>query len=148
MILAAMLFMQRMSRLGEIYPVEEDRDMVEEYELLPRGVSVYEINGPFFFGAANKYKEVLKEVGIRSKVIILRMRNVPFIDATGLHNFKEVLKTLRNYRVNIILSGVKPSVNDELIRGGVEQYIPKERICSNYEDARSLAISITGASGI
>ena len=126
MILAAMLFMQRMAKLGEVYSIESDTDSIEDYASLPKGISVYEINGPFFFGAANKYKEVLKEVGIKSKVMILRMRNVPFIDATGMHNFKEVLKTLNNYKVKIILSGVRQGVYDTLITSDIEHYISKD----------------------
>jgi len=142
MILASLLFMQRMSRLSTITSVETDKDSIEDYSTLTEGISVYEINGPFFFGAANKYKEVLKEVGIKSNVLILRMRNVPFIDATGMHNFKEVLKTLNHYKVKVILSGVRQSVYDELIISGIEHYIPKELIYSSYADARSKAEEI------
>ena len=136
MILAAMLFMQRMAKLGEVYSLETDKDFIEDYAALPKGISVYEINGPFFFGAANKYKEVLKEVGIKSKVMILRMRNVPFIDATGMHNFKEVLKTLKNYKVRVVLSGVQKSVYDELIKADIEHYISKEFITPHYDVAK------------
>ena len=140
MILAAMLFMQRMAKLGEVYSLETDKDFIEDYASLPKGLSIYEINGPFFFGAANKYKEVLKEVGIKSKVMILRMRNVPFIDATGMHNFKEVLKTLKNYKVKVVLSGVQPGVHAELIKSGIEQYIDKDLICPHYDIAKIKAI--------
>jgi SulP family sulfate permease len=136
MVLAAMLFMQRMAKLGEVYSLETDKDFIEDYGTLPKGISVYEINGPFFFGAANKYKEVLKEVGIKSKVMILRMRNVPFIDATGMHNFKEVLKTLKHYKVEVILSGVQQSVYNELMKSNIEHYIPKDLICSHYDIAK------------
>ena len=140
MVLAAMLFMQRMANLGEVYALETDKDNIEDYESLPKGISVYEINGPFFFGAANKYKEVLKEVGIRSKVMILRMRNVPFIDATGMHNFKEVLKTLNNFKVKIVLSGVQPAVYEELIKADIEHFIPNDLICPHYDIAKVKAI--------
>jgi SulP family sulfate permease len=140
MILSALLFMQRMAKMSEIYPAESDKDSIEDYSTLPKGITVYEINGPFFFGAANKYKEVLKEVGIKSKVIILRMRNVPFIDATGQHNFKEVLKTLHNYKVQVVLSGVQPAVYSSLIDSGIENYIEKDLITPHYDVARVKAI--------
>jgi sulfate permease, SulP family len=140
MVLAAMLFMQRMAKLGEVYSLETDKDFIEDYAALPKGISVYEINGPFFFGAANKYKEVLKEVGIKSKVMILRMRNVPFIDATGMHNFKEVLKTLKNYKVKVVLSGVQQGVYNELIKSDIEHYIPKDLICPHYDIAKVKAV--------
>jgi SulP family sulfate permease len=141
MVLAALLFMQRMAKLSVVYSLESDKDFIDDYGSLPKGLSVYEINGPFFFGAANKYKEVLKEVGIKSKVMILQMRNVPFIDATGLHNFKEVLKTLKNSKVQVVLSGVQQSVYDEMVKGGIEQYISKEFITADYSIAREKAIS-------
>jgi sulfate permease, SulP family len=140
MILAAMLFMQRMAKIGEVYALENDVDNIEDYASLPKGISVYEINGPFFFGAANKYKEVLKEVGIKSKVMILRMRNVPFIDATGMHNFKEVLKTLKNYKVRIVLSGVQPTVYETLIKSDIEHFIPKDLITPHYDIAKVKAV--------
>ena len=139
-VLAALLFMQRMSNLSSVNSLDSDKDMIEDYDSLPEGISVYEINGPFFFGAANKYKEVLKEVGIRSKVMILRMRNVPFIDATGMHNFKEVLKTLKHFKVKVILSGVQKGVYDELIRSGIEKYISVNNITPNYDSAKRLAV--------
>ncbi len=142
MVLAAMLFMQRMAKLGEVYSLETDKDFIDDYAALPEGISVYEINGPFFFGAANKYKEVLKEVGIKSKVLILRMRNVPFIDATGMHNFKEVLKTLKHYKVKVVLSGVQKSVYDELIKADIGHYIPLDSICNHYDIAKPRAIEI------
>lgn len=140
MILAALLFMQRMSKLSEVTAIEPEGDFIEDYSGLPEGISVYEINGPFFFGAANRYKEVLKEAGIRSQMLILRMRNVPFIDATGMHNFKEVLKTLRDYKVEVVLSGVRPEVEKELLEAGIEEYIPREHICAVFDTARKRAI--------
>ena len=135
MILASLLFMQRMSRFSNVTSLEADKDNIEDYSSLTEGLSVYEINGPFFFGAANKYKEVLKEVGIKSNVLVLRMRNVPFIDATGMHNFKEVLKTLNHIKVKVTLSGGRQSVYDELIKSDIEYYISKDLICQNYETA-------------
>jgi SulP family sulfate permease len=142
MVLAALLFMQRMANIGEVYSLEDDKDFIDDYASLPKGLSVYEINGPFFFGAANKYKEILKEVGIRSKVLILRMRNVPFIDATGMQNFKEVLKTLKQYNVKVVLSGVQKNVYDELMKSDIEKYLPAEQICSHYDIARPKAIEL------
>jgi SulP family sulfate permease len=145
MVLAALLFMHRMSDLSVVNKVvgddEAEKEGIEDYSLLPKGISVYEINGPFFFGAANRYKEVLKEAGIKSEMLILRMRNVPFIDATGMHNFKEVLRTLKDYKVEVVLSGVRPEVEKELIAAGVDQIIPRENICAVFDMAKSKAVS-------
>jgi len=140
MILAALLFMQRMSKLSDVTLVEGEGDTVEDYSSLPKGISVYEINGPFFFGAANRYKEVLREAGIKSEMLILRMRNVPFIDATGMHNFKEVLRTLRDYKVEVVLSGVRPEVEKELLAAGIDEFIPREHICAVFDLAREKVI--------
>jgi len=140
MILAALLFMQRMSKLSDVTLVEGEGDTVEDYSALPKGISVYEINGPFFFGAANRYKEVLREAGIKSEMLILRMRNVPFIDATGMHNFKEVLRTLRDYKVEVVLSGVRPEVEKELLAAGIDEFIPREHICAVFDLAREKVI--------
>ncbi|MBE0674289.1 MAG: STAS domain-containing protein [Bacteroidales bacterium] len=140
MILAALLFMERMSKLSEVTMIEGEKEGIEDYSSLPKGITVYEINGPFFFGAANRYKEVLKEAGIKSEMLILRMRNVPFIDATGMHNFLEVLKTLRDYKVEVVLSGVRPEVEKELLAAGVEQYIPREHICAVFDLAKKQAV--------
>ena len=145
MVLAALLFMHRMSDLSAVNKVigddETDKDSIEDYSLLPKGISVYEINGPFFFGAANRYKEVLKEAGIKSEMLILRMRNVPFIDATGMHNFKEVLRTLKDYKVEVVLSGVRPEVEKELLAAGVDKLIPRENICAVFDMAKSKAVN-------
>jgi sulfate permease, SulP family len=145
MVLAALLFMHRMSDLSAVNKVmgdeEADKESIEDYSQLPKGISVYEINGPFFFGAANRYKEVLKEAGIKSEMLILRMRNVPFIDATGMHNFKEVLRTLKDYKVEVVLSGVRPEVEKELLAAGVDKLVPRENICAVFDMAKSKAVN-------
>ena len=74
-------------------------------------------------------------------MLILRMRNVPFIDATGMHNFKEVLKTLNDYKVEVVLSGVRPEVEKELLDAGIEKYIPRENICAAFDVAQMKAVS-------
>jgi SulP family sulfate permease len=75
------------------------------------------------------------------------MRNVPFIDATGMHNFKEVLKTLHHYKVEVVLSGVRPEVYDSLVKAGIEQYISLDQVCSDYDIARPKAIGILDGIG-
>jgi sulfate permease, SulP family len=141
MVLAALLFMERMSKLSEVTLIEGEKEGIEDYSALPKGISVYEINGPFFFGAANRYKEVLREAGMKSEMLILRMRNVPFIDATGMHNFKEVLRTLKEYKVEVVLSGVQPAVEKELLAAGIDQFIPPENICSVFDAAKKRAVT-------
>jgi SulP family sulfate permease len=144
MVLAALLFMQRMSKLSNIYPIDEDQDLAENYSNLPDGLTVYEINGPFFFGAARQFTEVIREVGIRSKVIILRMRHVPFMDSTGLRNFREVIGDLNSKGVTLILSGVQPEVLTALFKSDVDKIIPGDHICPNFDIALEKAYKAMG----
>jgi sulfate permease, SulP family len=135
MVLAALLFMQRISKMSNIESVDIDTDIFENYSNLPKGVDVYEISGPFFFGAAQSYKEALMEISSDSKVLILRMRYVPFIDSTGIQIFKEVIRDFRNKNVRIILSGVRPEVHEELINYGLAEIIGQEYICDNFSES-------------
>ena len=141
-ILAAFLFMQRMSKLSEIYSLEREEDSFENYSEIPKAISIYEINGPFFFGAANKYKEVIKELGVKANILILRMRHVPFIDNTGIHNFYSVLSELKSKNIKIILSGVNPEVKNELMRSKIAPLLGEENICDHFDKAKALALEI------
>lgn len=134
-VLASLLFMQRMSKTGHVYSAKKDTDMLEDYSILPDGVDVFEISGPFFFAAAKQYNEVLKDIHASSQGIIIRMRHVPFIDATGLRNFNELISQMKSRGVNIILSGVRDEVSEDLRKAGLIDIIGKENIFSNFEDA-------------
>jgi SulP family sulfate permease len=135
MVLAALLFMQRISKMSNIESVDIDTDIFENYSNLPKGVDVYEISGPFFFGAAQSYKEALKDISGDANVLILRMRYVPFIDSTGIHIFREVIRDFRIKKVRIILSGVRPEVRQELTGYGLTEIIGNEYICDNFSEA-------------
>lgn len=140
-VLSALLFMQRMSKMSNIYPMDEDQELAENYADLPKGLTVYEINGPFFFGAARQFTETIREVGIKSKVIILRMRHVPLMDATGLRNFRDVISDLNQKGVVLILSGVQPEVHSTLIKADIHETIPEDHICSQFDIAMEKALS-------
>jgi len=135
MVLSAMLFIQRMSKLSNIELVDIDNDIIENYSLLPKGVDVYEISGPFFFAAAQSYKATLKGLAADSKILILRMRYVPFIDSTGIRNFREVIRDFKIRKVAIVLSGVRPKVRQTLIDCGLAEEIGNDLICDNFGDA-------------
>jgi len=135
MVLSAMLFMQQMSKMSNIELVDIDNDIIENYSLLPKGVDVYEISGPFFFAAAQSYKATLKELASDSKVLILRMRYVPFIDSTGIRNFREVIRDFKIRKVAIVLSGVRPKVRQTLVDCGLAEEIGNDLICDNFGDA-------------
>jgi len=135
MVLSAMLFIQRMSKLSNIELVDIDTDIIENYSSLPKGVDVYEISGPFFFAAAQAYKSTLQGLAADSKVLILRMRYVPFIDSTGIRNFREVIRDFKIRKVAIVLSGVRPKVRQTLVDCGLAEEIGNDLICDNFGDA-------------
>lgn len=139
-VLASLLFMQRMASVAKVSLPDKDSDIFEDYSDLPAGVDVYEINGPFFFAAAQKYKETLGDISHTTKVLILRMRNVPFIDATGVRNFKEILKEFEKKKVRVLISGIKLEVLLELEKVGVIDVLGKEFICDSFSEAINKAI--------
>lgn len=122
-VLSALLFMKRMADLHKDDQPQVDSDLIEDYSLIPKDVGIYEISGPFFFGSAKQYSEIIKAVGLRHRVLILRMRHVPFIDATGMHNLKAVLSVFRKSNIQIIISGVNNEVKKDLIKNGVNESI-------------------------
>ena len=134
-VLASLLFMQRMSKTSQIYTASIDSDMLEDYSAIPKGIDIFEISGPFFFAAAKEYQEVLKNIDDSSKGIIIRMRHVPFIDSTGIQNFREVISQLQASDKIIVLSGVRDTAYNDLLKAGLIDIIGKENIFSNFEDA-------------
>lgn len=132
-VLSSLLFMQRMSKLSKIIPIEAESDTLENYADIPKGVEIFEISGPFFFAAARRYEETLKDISHNSKVVIIRMRHVPFIDGTGLQNLKQTIKDLKSRRIQIVLSGVQPEVLEELEKGGIHTLIGQANITSNFD---------------
>ncbi len=139
-VLSAVLFMKRMSDISEkrINNIV-DTDIIEDYSSIPKEISIYEISGPLFFASAKRYSEVIEEVGIKSKVLIIRMRHVSFIDQTGLHNLKETLKILTSKGVLIILSGLSMDVLKDLEKNGISALVNKSNLCDSYDKALTLA---------
>lgn len=134
-ILSAILFMKRMADLSGKLEPEKDMDLLEDYSRLSEGISIYEISGPFFFASAKEYSEVIRTIGFKSKILIIRMRHVPFIDITGLRNLKETVKCLNDFGVKLVLSGVSTSVLKDLRSGGVLDLIGDKEIFHSFDDA-------------
>lgn len=135
-VLSALLFMKRMSDLTDKNiddPV--DRDVLDDYSSIPKGISVYEISGPLFFASARRYAEIIEDLGIKNKVLIVRMRHVPFIDLTGIKNLKEAIATLQEEGTTVILSGVQPNVLKDFKKHDVFDLINKNNIFNAFEDA-------------
>lgn len=134
-VLSAILFMKRMADLGNTIPDRVDSDVIDDYSQLPHEIGIYEISGPLFFASAKQFCEVLKSIGERKKVMIIRMRHVPFADSTGLHNLKDALLILKKSHTEIILSGVNDKVLADLEKDGILDMVGKTSVFSTFEDA-------------
>lgn len=154
LVIACLLFMRRVAETtqvsvitDEINPDEEsDVDLHEnEHLIIPDGVEVYEINGPYFFGIANRFEELMAEMGDRPKVRVIRMRKVPFVDSTGIHNLTTFCRMSKQEHIRIVLSGVNEQVHKELARCGFYELLGKENICSNINEALEKARTIVQA---
>lgn len=126
LVLACLLFIKRVMETtevnlfkDEIVPTDADGTVISEEHLhIPDHTEVYEINGPYFFGIANRFEEVVLQTKEQPKVRIIRMRKVPFIDSTGIHNLTNLCEMSHREGVHIILSGVNPKVHEALKKSG------------------------------
>ena len=143
MVLAAFLFLRQMAKSSKVNVISSqmtDQEGIDdplsiEKLVIPQGVRVYEINGPLFFGAANQFKETMKVLEENPVVLILRMRNVPFIDATGVNNLKEVVRDFTTKRTKVILSGVQESLFDDLEKFRIIFMVGKKNVCPDIRSA-------------
>ena len=150
LLIACLLFMRRMAETtqvkviaDEIDPNEEtDAEVHEEHLTIPKGVEVYEINGPYFFGIANKFEELMATMEERPKVRIIRMRRVPFIDSTGMHNLQNLCQMSHREGTHIVLSGVTQKVHEVLEHNGFCEMLGKDHICPNINVALQKATEI------
>ena len=101
----------------------------DEQLQIPRGVDVYEIEGPYFFGIANKFNEVIGRVKNPPRVRIIRMRRVPFMDSTGINNLTSLIRISHEQEIHIILSGVREEVRRTLRAGGIHAVLNEQDIC-------------------
>lgn len=147
LVIACVLFMKRVMETTQISVItdeidpnkESDLEVHEEHLIIPKGVEVYEINGPYFFGIATKFEEVMAELGDRPKIRIIRMRKVPFIDSTGIHNLATLCRMSQKENIHVILSGVNEQVHAVLEKSGFYELLGKENICSNINEALEVA---------
>lgn len=134
-VLAALLFMKRMADNTALMTTDVDSDVIEDYSKLSKGIGIFEISGPMFFGSAKEYVEIIEKVGLKNKILIIRMRHVPFIDITGIRNLKSVIKLLQSKDIEIILSGVNKEVFRDLFKNGIIDLIHRKNICDSFEKA-------------
>ena len=141
LLLAMLMFMRRMIESVHIkvsedtlhLDLEEQKHNTLQHECIniPKGVEVYEIEGPFFFGIANQFEEAVTAVGRTSRVRIVRMRFVSFMDSTGLHNLTNLVRICKMNRVHLILSGVNKTVLHTLLVSGLLQELGQENVLPN-----------------
>jgi sulfate permease, SulP family len=125
--LAAFLFLKRMSETVELGPVfdkygmgKDDVTFEEELKNIPENTLIYEISGPLFFGAAQRFYDTMTSIGIHQKFLVLRMRHVSMVDATGIKRLKELILLMNSQNTGVVLSGVNNKVKDLLIKSGID----------------------------
>ena len=151
LICACLLFMRRMAETTDVHAVFNEIDLNEDADMqagnlehltIPEKVEVYEINGPYFFGAGNRFEDIMARYGRKPKVRIIRMRKVPFIDSTGMHNLENMCRMSQKEGITVVLSGVNPKVDEVLRRNGFEELVGKENICNHIDLALARAREI------
>ena len=141
LVLAIILFMRRVMESTSINVVRDQLEVHHDGERhdqeisIPKGVEVYEIEGPFFFGIANKFDEAMRRVGGSSKIRIVRMRKVSFIDSTGIHNLEIFIRSTQKEGRVVILSGVGEEVRATLEKAGTCDMVGHENVCDRIDKA-------------
>ncbi|HZE08729.1 MAG TPA: sulfate permease [Gemmatimonadaceae bacterium] len=156
MVLAAFLFMRRMAEVTNISIVTRELDDTESEDdddpnavrdrSVPKGVEVFEINGPFFFGAAEQFKDTISQIANKPKVLIIRMRDVPAIDATGLHALHELARRCKKDGTLLLLSDVHSQPMFALVRSDMLEEMGEENLFGNIDDALNRARDHLGLS--
>ena len=150
LLLAIVLFLRRVMENSQIKVYSEQLDVAEGTDLsnhevltVEKGVSVYEIDGPFFFGIATKFDEMMRSTLHEKPIVrIIRMRKVPFIDSTAIHNLEILIKSSHDEGIKIVLSGVNPSVHTSLKNANIHNLIGEEYICDHITKAVAVANNI------
>ncbi len=151
LICACLLFMRRMAETTEVHAILNEIDLNEDADMeagnldhltIPKGVEVYEVNGPYFFGAGNRFEDIMARYGKRPKVRIIRMRKVPFIDSTGMHNLENMCLMSKKEGITVVLSGVNPKVEAVLKRNHFEELLGEQNICNHIDMALARAREI------
>lgn len=150
--LAMLLFMRRMALVTNVGVVTDELNDMDEPEdpnavakrKVPPKTEVYEINGPFFFGASYKFMEAMNEIGVKSRVRVIRMRNVLALDATGLHTLTEAYKTLKKNGIALIISDLHTQPLIAMERSGLLEEIGEDNVFGNIDDALNRARELLG----
>jgi SulP family sulfate permease len=150
MVLSAFLFMHRMAQISKVDILSQEKERENEKDdpmainrfEVPKGVEVFEITGPMFFGAAYKFKESMRVIEEPPKVLIIRMRQVPVIDATGLHALEEVFHFTGKRKTEFVISGIQPAVLEEMKRSGLLKLVGENNVVADIAKALERAKEI------
>jgi len=139
-VLSSFMFMKRMSESVQIQNISTENTngehlFDEEFLDLPKDVLLYEVNGPLFFGAASQFQEILTATQIIPKVIIIRMRYVPLIDATGYQSLKAIIKSYKKRGITVILSGIRNELNLDFEKNEIFLVLDKEFVVKDIKVA-------------
>lgn len=151
LLIACVLFLKRVMETTEISVIRDEIDpgagsemsVHDERLTVPQGVEVYEINGPYFFGIATRFEELMAQMGDRPQVRIVRMRRVPFIDSTGIHNLTTLCEMSQREKITVVLSGVNDKVRAALCHSGLYDLLGGENVCPDIQAALARAAALT-----
>jgi sulfate permease, SulP family len=138
LLLAVLLFLRRMIETSNVEVISMATDdatsgIIEDADqlIIPKGVEIFEVSGPFFFGVANKFEEAEQQVTRKPKILIIRLRRVPFIDSTGLNNLHNFIRRSQKSGIKVVLSGPVKSVYDSLEKAGMFKMVGEENVCAD-----------------
>ncbi|MCB0686847.1 MAG: STAS domain-containing protein [Saprospiraceae bacterium] len=146
-VLSSLLFMKRMSDSLQIDAISkeipeldaEEKVFDENYPGLPKEITIYEINGPLFFGASRHFQDALSHINYHPRIVIIRMRYVPFIDATGYRSLIQTIRSFQSTGTIVMLSGVSHEVRDELERNKIDEILERDKIFEDFRSALDVA---------
>ena len=149
LVMAAALFVKRMEELTQIHLITPDTEVESGGhgivgKDIPEGVVLYRFEGPFFFAAAEKLESALRNSGGKPRAVVLRLRNVPSMDASGLHAFEVVVQKLRRDGVRIFLSAVQPGPFEVMRKAGLVDLIGQQKFCADIDEALGRVREVLG----
>ena len=148
MVMASFLFMRRMAEVADVRSVTdlaEADDVGEESDRMiatevPKGIQIYEVNGPFFFGAAEKFRDALAEISQTPDVLIIRLRHVPAIDSTGVKVLRDLVERSRNHAIDVLFAELRPQPLALLKKSGLLDELGAENVVGSIDLAVALAM--------
>ncbi len=155
LVLASMMFIGKMTMYTNITQIDAEDDNSENAQdlqdelakmsvnKLPKEIIIYEVNGPLFFGAAYKFKEEMESLKNGAKAIVIRMRNVPMMDSSGIHFLHDVYRLFKKNNTQLIISGAQPQVYDMIEKSGLAEELGEDHIIARFDDAIKKALEIS-----